>query len=71
MMIGNWKEQGLLLKKIPTPSEKRLTGFEPGLLGQNPVALPLAPPPLPMKLILTLNMRGLDQMEEFFSLVGY
>ena len=41
----------------PTPSENRLIafpkkaksvpGFEPGSLGQNAIALPLAPPPLP------------------------
>ena len=46
-----------LLRDSPTPSENRLTafpkkaksvpGFERGLLGQNAVALPLAPQPLP------------------------
>ena len=32
------------LWKIPTPSKKRLMGFEPSLFGQNAVSLPLAPP---------------------------
>ena len=42
----------------PTPSENRLIafpkkaksvpGFKPGLLGQNAIALPPAPPPLPI-----------------------
>ena len=41
-----------VIRKSPTPSEKRLTailksilGFEPGLLGQNAITLLLAPPP--------------------------
>ena len=49
----------LVIRKSPTPSEIRLTailirkkpksdpGFELGLSGQNAIALPLVPPPLP------------------------
>ena len=37
-----------VLEKSSTPSENRFTGSEPSLLEQNAVALPLAPPPLPL-----------------------
>ena len=51
--------QLIVIRKSPTPSESRLTailnwkkpnsdpGFEPNLPGQNAIALPLVPPPLP------------------------
>ena len=51
MVTGNRKEK--FSRESPTPSENRLIafpknkGFEPGSLGENAVALPLAPPPLP------------------------
>ena len=53
------------LEKCPTPKKKRLTtsemkkprfkprlppGLDPGPLGQNAIALPLAPPPLPSRI---------------------
>ena len=60
-MIGNRKEEGRVrstfydlfsFRYSPTPSENRkiaksVLGFEPGSLGQQAIALPLAPPPLP------------------------
>ena len=70
----------------PTPSENRLRafpkktksvpGFEPGLLGQNAIALPLAPPPLPELLSPVISMQpfvvvsgvwydGLKKVSEF------
>ena len=33
--------------KKPNPSKNRVRGIEPGLLKQNAIVLPLAPPPLP------------------------
>ena len=36
----------LSFRKCPTPSEIILSGFKPGLLGQNAVALPLVTPPV-------------------------
>ena len=66
-MIGNWKEEatGLwhVFRDIHMPNKNKLRvllnlkspvcpGFEPGLLGQNAVALPLAPTPLPRKMPL-------------------
>ena len=48
-----------VIRKSPTPSQNRLPailsrkkpksdpGFKPGLSGQNAIALPLVPPPLP------------------------
>ena len=61
-MIGNRKEEGRVrstfydlfsFRYSPTPSENRkiaksVPGFEPGSFGQNAIALPLAPPPLPI-----------------------
>ena len=63
-MIGNRKEEGRVRSTFydlfsfiysPTPSENRkiaksVPGFEPGSLGQNAIALPLAPPPQPIYL---------------------
>ena len=55
MMIGNRKKYGTFFGVILTPSKTWLTGIinwkslglKPGLLGQNVIALPLAPPPKP------------------------
>ena len=60
-MIGNRKEEGRVRSTFYdlfsfrcslTPSENRkiaksVPGYKPGSVGQNNVALPLAPPPLP------------------------
>ena len=62
-MIVYWVEEGVCtillhgIRKSPTPIDcnselknpKSFPGFNPGLLRQNAVALPLAPPPLPWK----------------------
>ena len=62
-MIGNRKEEGRVCNTFynlssfrysPQPARiafpkkaKSVPGFKPGLLRQNAIALPLAPPPLP------------------------
>ena len=50
---------------------KSILGFEPGLLGQNAVALPLAPPPLLPFLHVSLHLFNYFQVARSAEIFGY